>query len=80
VQAEHEGLSVHQLGGFDRDRLRTVLDASSSVEPVVVLAVGRHDDTVELPEPLASRETAPRERLPLDHLLLAVDAGASAAA
>ena len=78
VQAEHEGLAVHQLGGFDRERLRSVLDAS--VEPVVVLAVGRRDDSAELPEPFASRETAPRERLPLDDLLVPVDAGASAAA
>ena len=65
VQAEHEGLAVHQLGGFDRDRVRSVLAASGSVEPLVVLAVGRRDDRVELQEPFAVREAAPRTRLPL---------------
>jgi nitroreductase len=80
VQAEHEGLAVHQLGGFDRDRLRSVLDAAEGVEPLVVLAVGCRNDAVQLPEPFASRETAPRERLPLDDLLLDVDVRSSAAA
>ena len=80
VQAEHEGLAVHQMGGFDRDRVRAVLDAADSVEPLVVLAVGRRDDTVELPEPLAGREAAPRTRLPLDELLVPVDVRSSAAA
>jgi nitroreductase len=80
VQAEHEGLAVHQLGGFDRDRLRAVLDASETVEPLVVLAVGRRDETVELPEPFAGREAAPRTRLPLGELLLGVDVRDEAAA
>jgi nitroreductase len=80
VQAEHEGLAVHQMGGFDRDRVRAVLDAADPVEPLVVLAVGRHDSTVALPEPLAGREAAPRTRLPLDELLLPVDVRSSAAA
>ena len=80
VQAEHEGLAVHQLGGFDGDRVRTVLDAPESVEPLVVLAVGRRDDRVELPEPFAMREAAPRTRLPLEQLLVGVDLRTSSAA
>ena len=80
VQAEHEGLAVHQLGGFDRDRVRAVLAASDSVEPLVVLAVGRRDGTVQLPEPLAGREAAPRTRLPLDELLVPVDVRSATAA
>ena len=71
LQAEHEGLSVHQLGGFDRDRLVAALGCHGSVLPLVVLAVGRHDPTVALDEPFAARETAPRTRLPLE----ALDAG-----
>ncbi len=72
VQAEHEGLSVHQLGGFDRDAVRAVLDAPGHVEPVVVLAVGRHDPAAPLDEPFAARETAERTRVPLEDLLLEV--------
>jgi nitroreductase len=80
VQAEHEGLAVHQMGGFDRDRVRSVLAAPDSVEPLVVLAVGRRGDLSALPEPLAGRETEPRTRLPLDELLVGFDARAAEAA
>ncbi|WP_138733392.1 nitroreductase family protein [Modestobacter excelsi] len=70
VQAQHEGLAVHQLGGFDRDRVAALLAAPGEVTPLVVLAVGRRDDTAQLAEPFASRETAARDRLPLNRLLL----------
>jgi len=70
VQAQHEGLAVHQLGGFDQDRLAALVAAPGEVTPLVVLAVGRRDATVRLAEPFASRESAARDRLPLDQLLL----------
>jgi nitroreductase len=73
VQAQHEGLSVHQLGGFDRDRLAVELELPETIVPLVVVAVGRRHDSARLPEPFASRETAARERLPLDEILLPLD-------
>src|SRR4051794_15148603 len=80
VQAEHEGLAVHQLGGFDRDRVAALLAAPGEVTPLVVLVVGRRADEVQLPEPFASRETAARDRLPLDQLLLPLQPASSAPA
>ena len=74
VQAEHEGLSVHQLGGFDRDRVAALLDLPAAVVPLVVLTLGVRDAEAELPEALAVRERADRERLPLDALLVPVAA------
>jgi nitroreductase len=71
VQAQAEGLAVHQLGGFDPDRVAALLP--DGVTPLVVLAVGRRDDTVELAEPFAGREAAVRDRLPLAALQLPVD-------
>jgi hypothetical protein len=38
--------------------------------PVVVIAVGKQDAAEKLPEALAAREVAPRERLPLDTLVV----------
>jgi nitroreductase len=70
VQAQHEGIAVHQLGGFDTAVAAAALRLPVGLQPVVVLAIGRHDETALLPEPLATRESAPRERLPLDALLL----------
>lgn len=77
LQAEHEGLSVHQLGGFDRDALSAVLASPGTVVPVVVLVVGRHDAAVRLEEPFAAREAAVRTRLPLEGLTLQVASGRS---
>ena len=70
VQAQHEGLALHQIGGFDRDRVAALLSLPDQVQPLVVLALGRQHAGAELPENLAAREVAPRERLPLDALLL----------
>ncbi|WP_456598885.1 nitroreductase family protein [Blastococcus sp. SYSU DS0616] len=74
VQAEHEGLAVHQLGGFDRDRVAALLDLPAAVVPLVVLTLGVRDAEAELPEALAARERTARERLPLDALLVSVPA------
>jgi nitroreductase len=70
TQAQADGLSVHQMGGFDTDAVRAGFGLPDSLTPVVVLAIGRHDGRAGLPEPLAARETAPRTRRPLSDLLL----------
>jgi nitroreductase len=70
VQAQHEGLVLHQLGGFDRDRVAALLALPAATVPLVVVALGRHAPGAELTETLAAREHAPRQRLPLDALLL----------
>lgn len=75
VQAEANGLHVHQMGGFDADRVRVEFDLGAALQPLVVVAVGRHDPHAQLPEPLAAREVAPRTREPLEALLLSPAAG-----
>lgn len=70
VQAEADGLSVHQMGGFDADAARSELALDTRLTPLVVIAVGRRDPDAELPEPLAARERAPRSREPLHALML----------
>jgi nitroreductase len=70
TQAEHERLSVHQLGGFDKSAVARSFDIDGTLEPVVVLAVGVRGDRAALSEPLAERERAPRTRLPLAQIVL----------
>ena len=70
TQAQADGLSVHQMGGFDADGVRHGFGLDDDLTPVVVVAVGRHDPDAELPEALAARERAPRTRHPLGSLLL----------
>jgi nitroreductase len=80
VQAQHDGVAVHQMGGFDRAALSAAFELSDDVTPLVVVALGRHDPNARLAEPFASREHAARERLPLDELVLRRSARRSAAA
>ncbi|MEP9364610.1 nitroreductase family protein [Nocardioides sp. CN2-186] len=79
IQAEHEGLAVHQLGGFDPVRVANLL-ASPGTVAQVVLAVGARGDFGQLAEPFASRETAARDRLPVADLLITPHVPAAALA
>jgi hypothetical protein len=71
VQAQADGLNVHQMGGFDADAdaAGAGFSLDAALTPAVVLAVGRHDPA-RAPEPLAARERARRSREHLKALLL----------
>ena len=77
VQAEADGLSVHQMGGFDAGAARSEFDLDTGLVPPVVLAVGRRDPDAELPEPFAARERAPRSRERLEGLVLTAPGSAT---
>lgn len=70
LQAEAEGLSSRQIGGFDPAAAARAFALPEGVVPVVVVAVGRHDPEVELPAPVAEKERAPRTRRPLTEITL----------
>ncbi|GAB3813847.1 nitroreductase family protein [Micromonospora zhanjiangensis] len=78
VQAQADGLAVHQMGGFDRAAVAAEFCLDAGLTPLVVVAVGRADHTVDLPTPLAERERAPRARHPLGTLLLPAEARSAA--
>src|SRR6476619_5971848 len=80
TQAQADGLSVHQMGGFDTGGVRAEFGLGEDLTPVVVVAVGRHDSEAGLPEPLAAREAAPRTRHPVGDLLLPAPAACPMAA
>jgi len=73
VQAHHDGLHTHQMGGFDADGLRSAFGFEERFVPVSVTALGMIGDADALPEPLRQRELAPRTRRPLAENLV-VDA------
>jgi len=68
-QAGAEGLSAHQMSGFDVEGVRAAARLTQTQRPVVVVAVGRTGGD-PLDDALAQREAAPRVRLPLDELVL----------
>ncbi|MEJ8757319.1 nitroreductase family protein [Pontibacter sp. H259] len=68
-QATALGLHLHIMGGFSADKAREVLQIPEGYEPVSIIAVGYLGDATQLPEPLKIRETAPRNRKPLQEFV-----------
>jgi len=73
VQAHANGLSTHQMGGFDRDAISAAFDLSADFTPISVMAVGELGDIRTASEELQQRENAPRERRPIAETVI-VDA------
>lgn len=70
IQAHHDGLHAHQMGGFDADGLRAAFDLDERFLPVSITSLGILGDADSLPEALRERELAPRSRQPLEDLLV----------
>ena len=70
IQAHHDGLHTHQMGGFDADGLRDAFELDEGFVPVSVTAVGMLGDADTLPGPLREREVAPRTRFPLEDVVV----------
>ena len=73
VQAHHDGLHAHQMGGFDAAALRDAFGLDERFLPVSVTALGVLGDPETLPDALREREVAPRTRKPLDEILVAAE-------
>lgn len=64
IQASQYGISVHQMGGFDGDKIREGFKVPDNYEPVVALAFGFVGNPKTLSPELEKLEREPRERLP----------------
>lgn len=62
VEATARGLFTHAMGGILYDRIRETYGVPEGYAPVAALAIGRAGDPEQLPEPLKTRELAPRTR------------------
>ena len=71
VQAHHDGLHVHQMGGIEVDGLRAAFNLDANFVPVAVTALGVLGEPEALAnEVLREREVSPRSRKPLEDMLL----------
>ena len=66
VQAAGMGLMVHQMGGFDAERLQSEFGVPRRLQPMAMLAIGYQLPASDIPADLREREYAPRERRPLE--------------
>lgn len=62
LQAVDLGLQVRQMAGFDRESARKNLNVPDEFELGVFMAVGYPGDADTLPEPIKTKELAPRTR------------------
>ncbi len=70
VQAQSEGIYVHQMGGFDPAALKAAFNLGENQVAVTVSTLGTIAESADhLPEMLQERETAPRERRPLEDIV-----------
>jgi nitroreductase len=69
AQATSLGLMTHQMGGFDVEAARTQFAVPEGWEPVSMIALGYPGKAESLPDSLRARETAPRQRKPLNEFV-----------
>lgn len=65
-QATHEGLWIHQMGGFDAEKARELFDIPEDYEAITAIAVGYEGDYKALHPNLQKMEVAKRERKAMD--------------
>ncbi|MGA8035287.1 MAG: nitroreductase family protein [Candidatus Acidiferrales bacterium] len=66
LQAEALGLQVHQMAGIVPDKIRKNFGIPNDFEPVAGFVIGYPAPADALPAPLKEKETAPRQRKPLE--------------
>ena len=77
VQATALGLMVHQMGGFDGDRIRSAFSVPDRYMLMSVMAVGYQLSEQKIPEDMLDRELADRVRYELEQIAFAGQWGSS---
>lgn len=76
-QAREMGLYVHQMGGIQKEKIRSTYDVPETFEPMAGLAVGYLGDPARLPEERRDAERSPRSRKPLSEFVFEGEWGKS---
>ncbi|MEI7897282.1 MAG: nitroreductase family protein [bacterium] len=75
VEAMHQGLHVHQMGGFSVEQAAELFAIPATYEPLVVIAAGYAGDPGSLPEKLKQRELQERKRKELGEIVFSGNFG-----
>ena len=62
LEAVHQGLRMHPMGGWNEDKVKAALDVPEENAVAFVLAVGYAGDVNDLPEAVRPKETRERVR------------------
>jgi nitroreductase len=70
IEAVSRGLVAHPMAGFDVDGACEAFDLPAGVRPLAVVAVGSLGDYRHMPPEIVERDSRPRERIPLEAMVL----------
>lgn len=73
VQAMAEGLYVHQMAGFDQNKIRITLSIPDDFEIKTVMAIGYYGDANKLPEDMQKSELKARSRKKLSEIVFSTE-------
>jgi nitroreductase len=48
LQAVDLGLQLHPMGGFDKDKLKSLISISEDYEPILMMAIGKKGENPDL--------------------------------
>ena len=70
IEAVSRGLVAHPMAGFDVPGAAEAFGLPPTLHPVVMIATGRLGDYADAAPEIAERDSRPRERLPLEQIVL----------
>lgn len=69
LQASALGIHTHPMGGFNAEKIKTLLQLNEIQQPVIVIALGYLDEAEKLVEPFKTRELTARSRKPFSEFV-----------
>jgi nitroreductase len=75
LETFNQGLIMHEMGGFDRDKARRVFNIPEDYEIGIMIAIGYQDSHEILPERYREKAHSPRERKPLSEIAFLEELG-----
>ena len=75
LESFNQGLIMHEMGGFDREKARKVFSVPDEYEIGIMIAIGYQDSHEILPERFREKVNSPRERKPLSEIAFLEEIG-----
>lgn len=75
LESFNQGLIMHEMGGFDRDKARRVFNVPDEFEIGIMVAIGYQDSHDILPERYKEKAFSPRERKSLSEIAFLEEIG-----
>ncbi len=69
LEATNRDIILHQMGGFDKTKLKQNLNINEDIDVLVIIALGYYHEDNQLIEPIKSLELNPRIRKSHDEIL-----------